>query len=109
MTTHYELEEVIGTELKYTEETGRTEGGLPVRDCSLWQAAVAEPISGLNVLSFRQRFGAIAIPTEGIGGVETLPSFRRRGYVSQLLIKAIEGIAKRVPIVLVSDGIEDLY
>ncbi len=85
------------------------EGGLPVRDCSLWHAGVAEPISGLNVLSFRQRFGAVSIPTEGIGGVETTPSFRRRGYVSKLLIKAIEGIAKRVPIVFVSDAIEDLY
>ena len=80
-----------------------------MRDCSLWQAGVDEPISGLNVLSFRQRFGAVSIPAEGIGGVETLPSFRRRGYVSKLLIKAIEGIAKRVPIVFVSDAIEDLY
>jgi ribosomal protein S18 acetylase RimI-like enzyme len=80
-----------------------------MRDCSLWHAGVDEPISGLNVLSFRQRFGAVSIPTEGIGGVETLPSFRRRGYVSKLLIKAIEGIARRVPIVFVSEAIEDLY
>ena len=109
MTTHYQREEVIGPGLKYTEETSRTQASLPVRDCHLWQAGVDEPVSGLNVLSFRQRFGAVSIPAEGIGGVETLPLFRRQGHVSKLLTKAIEGIAKRVPVAFVSDAIEDLY
>ena len=42
MTTHYEREEVVGTGLKYTEETSRTQLSLPVRDCSLWQAGIGE-------------------------------------------------------------------
>jgi ribosomal protein S18 acetylase RimI-like enzyme len=70
---------------------------------------VAEPISGLNVLSFRQRFGAVSVPAEGIGGVETVPAFRRRGHIRTLLTKAVEKIAKRVPIAFVSDAIEDMY
>jgi hypothetical protein len=109
MMTHYEREEVVATGLNYTEETSRTQLSLPVRDCSLWQAGVDEPISGLNVLSFQQRFGAVAIPAEGIGGVETIPSFRRQGHIGKLLTKAVEGIATRVPIAFVSDAIEDLY
>jgi hypothetical protein len=109
MTTRREVEEELELGLKYTEETGRAEGSLPVRDCCLWQAGVEAPISGLNVVSFRQRFGAVSIPAEGIGGVETVPSFRRRGYVTKVLRKAIEGIAKRTPIAFVSDAIEDLY
>jgi predicted acetyltransferase len=109
MTTHYEREEAISAELRYTEENRRTEPGLPVRDCSLWQAGVDKPVSDLNLVSFRQRFGAISISAEGIGGVETLPGFRRRGYVSKVLERAIAGVATRVPIVFVSDAIEGLY
>ena len=109
MTTRRDVEEDLAPGLKYTEETGRTELSLPVRDCWLWQAGVHDPISGLNVLSFRQRFGAVAVPAEGIGGVETRPAFRRRGYVRTVLTRALAGIATRVPIVFVSEAIEDLY
>jgi hypothetical protein len=109
MTARYEVEEDLVSGLRYTEETSRTELSRRVRDCCLWQAGVDEPISGLNVLSFRQRFGAISIPAEGIGGVETVPAFRRRGHIRTLLTKAVEGIAKRVPVAFVSDAIEDLY
>src|SRR4051812_44049122 len=109
MTPRYELEEGVAPGLSYTEETSRTLKGLPVRDCSLWQAGVEAPISGLNLLSFRQRFGAVAVPAEGIGGVETSPAFRRRGYIRTLLEKVIAGSATRVPIVFVSEAIEDLY
>ena len=108
MTTHYEREEAISAELRYTEEKRRTEPGLPVRDCSLWQAGVDRPVSDLNLMSFRQRFGAVSIPAEGIGGVETLPAFRRRGYVRMVLERAIAGVATRAPIVFVSEAIEDL-
>jgi len=109
MTTQYEREEIVATGLKYTEEKRRTEPGPPVHDCSLWQAGVDRPVSDLNLVSFRQRFGAVSIPAEGIGGVQTLPAFRRRGYVRMLLERAIAGVATRVPIVFVSDAIEDLY
>ncbi len=61
------------------------------------------------MLSLRQRFGAIAVASEGIGGVETLPQFRQRGYMSKVLSKALAGMAKRVAVAFVSDGIEDLY
>ncbi|MBE0696262.1 MAG: GNAT family N-acetyltransferase, partial [Anaerolineaceae bacterium] len=104
-----EVEETLASGLKYTEETNRSMRSLPMRDCFLWQAGAEEPISGLNVVSFRQRFGAAAIPAEGIGGVETLPAFRRRGHMGTLLTQVIASISKRVPVAFVSDAIEDAY
>src|SRR5919199_1597116 len=109
MLTRRDVEADLQPGLTYTEDTGRTLLSLPVRDCALWHAGVDEPISGLNVAAFRQRIGAVAVPAEGIGGVETRPSFRRRGYVRTLLAQALAGIAARVPIVFVADAIEDLY
>jgi hypothetical protein len=109
MIPHYDREEAVTPGLKYTEENRRSEPGLPVRDCALWQDGVERPVSDLNLLSFRQRFGAVSVPAEGIGGVETLPEFRRRGYVRMVLERAIAGVAARAPIVFVSDAIEDLY
>jgi hypothetical protein len=109
MTIHREVEEDLGSGLTYSEETGRVDQGSWVRDCWLRQADVAEPISGLNVLAFRQRFGAVSVPAEGIGGVETVPAFRRQGHIRTLLTKTLEGMARRVPVAFVSDGIEDLY
>ena len=103
------VEETVGPSLKYTEETGRTVRSLPVRYCYLWQAGVEEPVSDLEVLSFRQRFGAVSIPAEGIGGVETLPQFRRQGHIRKVLTQAMAGSAKRVPVLFVSDAIEDMY
>lgn len=109
MSTQREVDRPIAPGLKYTEDTGRTEGTFPVRDCWLWSVGVDEPISGLNVVSFRQRFGALAVPAEGIGGVETRPPFRRQGHVSTVLTNALAQIATRVPVVFVSEAIEDLY
>ena len=104
MTPHYKHEEAVAPGLRYTEETSRAQKGLPMRDCSLWQAGVERPVSGLNLPSFRQRFGAVSVPAEGIGGVETSPAFRRRGYIRTLLEKVIAGSATRVPIVFVSEA-----
>lgn len=109
MPIQYEREEQLELGLTYTEETVRTELSLPVRDCFLRQAGIDEPVSGLNLCSFQQRIGAIAIPSEGIGGVETLPSFRQRGYIRKLMVKVLEGVASRVPVVFLSEGIEELY
>jgi hypothetical protein len=103
------VEEILPSGLKYTEETGRIVRSFPMRDCFLWQPGVDEPISGLNVSPFRQRFGGVAVPSEGIGGVETLPDFRRRGHMRTLLQRAISGISQRVPVVFLSDGIQDTY
>ncbi len=109
MISQFELEETIEPGLRYTEETTRLVRNLPMRDCFLWRAGVAEPISGINVLAFRQRFGALSIAAEGIGGVETIPAFRRQGYVSKLMLKALEHMAKRVPVAFLSHAIDDLY
>src|SRR5262245_60486647 len=107
--THIEVDEQLAPGLRYTEETGRSQSSLPVRDCWLWRAGVDQPISGLNLVSFQQRFGAVAVPAEGIGGVETLPAFRRQGHIRTLMSAALKGIAARVPVVFLSDGIDELY
>ncbi|UCG26381.1 MAG: GNAT family N-acetyltransferase [Chloroflexota bacterium] len=95
--------------LKYTEETGRLLRSLPVRDCFLWKEGFDEPVSGLNLVSFGQRIGALPLPSEGIGGVETLPEFRQQGYMTTLMKKALKGVARRVKIAFVSDAIEEMY
>jgi ribosomal protein S18 acetylase RimI-like enzyme len=41
--------------------------------------------------------------------VETVPAFRRQGHIRTLLTKAVEGMARRVPVAFVSDAIEGLY
>jgi len=105
----YAVDETIAPGVRYTEEVGRTVKSLPVRYCSLWQEGEEIPVSELEVYSFRQRFGAVAVAAEGIGGVETPPQFRRRGYVRQLLTRATQGISTRVNVAFISDGIEDMY
>ncbi len=102
-------EETIRPGLRYTEETSRKYRSLPRRDCCFWLDGVEEPISGMNVLSFSQRFGAISVPAEGIGGVETLPAYRRQGYIRLLMEKVIESIGRRVPVVFVSEAIKGMY
>jgi hypothetical protein len=109
MTKHYQREEVIEPGLTYTEDTSRSALGAAVRDCSLWQAGVEQPVSGLNLLAFRQRFGSVVVAAEGIGGVETTPAFRRRGYIGKLLRKVFASSAERAPVLFVSDAIEELY
>ena len=103
------VEETLPSGLRYTEETNRIERSLPMRDCLLWQADIDEPVSGLNVVPFRQRFGAAAIPAEGIGGVETLPAHRRMGHMGTLMTRALAGISSRVPVVFVADAIDHAY
>lgn len=103
------VEETIRPGLRYTEETSRTARSLPVRDCSFWLDGVDESICGMNVVSFTQRFGAISVPAEGIGGVETLPAYRRQGHIRSLMEKVIHSIGKRVAVVFVSEAIEGMY
>lgn len=103
------VEETIRPGLRYTEETSRKYRSLPTRDCCLWLDGVEESISGMNVLSFSQRFGAVSVPAEGIGGVETLPAYRRQGYIRLLMEKVIESIRRRVPVVFVSEAIQGMY
>ena len=107
--TRIEVEVELEPELRYTEETGRVVRSLPVRDCLLWKKGIEEPISGLNILSFRQRFGVVAVPCEGIGGVETMPEFRRQGYMSRLMRLALRGISERVGAAFIADAVMDVY
>ena len=104
-----EVEEELQPGLRYTEETGRVNLGLAARDCFLWKEGEDEAIGGLNLFSLRQRFGAISIPAEGFGGVETAPAFRRQGYMGILMRKALEGVPGRVKIAFISDAIEEVY
>src|SRR5436190_60651 len=103
------VDETLAPGLRYTEEIGRTVRSNRVRYCYLWQEGEESPVSELEVHSFAQRFGAIAVAGEGIGGVETPPPFRRRGYMRHLLTRAAVGMAQRVDVGFVSDGIEGLY
>ncbi|MEZ4860548.1 MAG: GNAT family N-acetyltransferase [Caldilineaceae bacterium] len=105
----YEIDERLTPELRYREAPVQTVHSLPVRYCSLGPEDVPTAVSELEVIAFAQRFGAVAIAAEGIGGVETLPAYRQRGYLSHLLTRALEGMAQRVAVAFVSEAIDHLY
>jgi GNAT superfamily N-acetyltransferase len=92
----------------YSETVGEAVRSLPVRYCRLATDG-GESVAELEALSFRQRFGAVAVAAEGIGGVETQPEYRRQGHMSRLLRQALVGMAQRVDVAFVSDGIEGVY
>lgn len=92
----------------YTEVADQEVRSLRVRYCRL-QNDGDEPVAELEALSFQLRFGAVAVAAEGIGGVETQPEFRRQGHMSRLLRQALAGMAQRVDVAFVSDGIEGVY
>ena len=94
--------------LRYTEKRERAEHGKPVRRCALWHEFEDEPVSDLQLLEYRQRFGAVDVPVEGFGGVATRPKHRRRGYVDRLMRRAIERAGERVDALFLY-GIENLY
>lgn len=87
---------------------GQEVRSLPVRYCRS-RTDGGEPVAELEVLSFQHRFGAVAVAAEGLGGVETLPEFRRQGHMSRLLRQTLLGMAQRVDVAFVSDGIEGVY
>jgi hypothetical protein len=103
------VDTMIEPGLRYTEEAVQIVRSSPVRYCYLWRTDEPEPVCELEIHSFRQRFGAASVPAEGIGGVETRPQFRRQGYMSKLLVQAMIGMARRVDVAFVSDGIEGVY
>ncbi|MFD8984887.1 GNAT family N-acetyltransferase [Streptomyces sp. NPDC059564] len=80
-----------------------------VRHCRMRREGDPEPVCSLEVVSFRQRFGAVAVAAEGIGGVETRPDCRREGYMRRLLGAAVEGMRGRVAVGFVSEAIEGAY
>ncbi|MET9320438.1 GNAT family N-acetyltransferase [Streptomyces sp. NPDC003038] len=85
----------------------RVVGG--VRHCLMRRPGDPEPVCSLEVTAFRQRFGAVAVAAEGIGGVETRPDFRRHGHMRQLLEAAVAGMRERVAVCFVSEAIEGAY
>lgn len=92
----------------YSEAPDQEVRSLRVRHCRL-RTARDEPVAELEAVAFRLRFGAVAVPAEGIGGVETQPEFRRQGHMSRLLRQALVGMARRVDVAFVSEGIEWVY
>lgn len=109
MTTEQSSAAEIEPGLKYSEDAVRMMRTHPVRYCYLWKTGVDEPVSELEVHTFGQRFGGITVPAEGIGGVETLPPFRRQGLLRKLLTRVMADAAQRVAVLFVSDGIEGAY
>ncbi|MFI5828635.1 GNAT family N-acetyltransferase [Streptomyces sp. NPDC051578] len=94
--------------VRYTEVADQEVRSLRTRYCRLRTDAGA-PVAELEAVSFRVRFGGVAVAAEGIGGVETEPEFRRRGHMSRLLRRALAGMAQRVDVAFVSDGVEGVY
>lgn len=117
----FDYEENLGEGLRYTETIQqfhlqpneylrkvRLGDKRPTRFCRLWKEGVEEPVSYLTLVEFKQRFGAAILPVEGFGGVATPPQHRRKGYISQLMRKAIERASHRVHALFLI-GIENLY
>ncbi|MEU1320654.1 GNAT family N-acetyltransferase [Streptomyces tibetensis] len=92
----------------YAEVADQDVRSLRTRLCRL-RTGDGEPVAELGAVSFRLRFGAVAVAAEGIGGVETQPEFRRQGHMSRLLRRALDGMAQRVDVAFVSEAIEGLY
>ena len=103
------VEKRLTPEIHYREETNHVNLTLPKRFCGLWLDGIDEPVSDLDVMTIRLRFGAVTVDAEGIGGVETLPEYRRQGYARRVLSHALEGMTKRVSVAFISEGIEGLY
>ncbi|MEU5667111.1 GNAT family N-acetyltransferase [Streptomyces longwoodensis] len=92
----------------YTEAADQQVRTLRTRYCRL-RTGTGAPVAELEAVSLRVRFGAVAVDAEGIGGVETEPDYRRRGHMGRLLRRALAGMAQRVDVAFVSDGIEGVY
>ena len=79
------------------------------RICQLWAEGIDEPVSELEIFLFHKRFGAVSVPSEGLGGVATQPQHRRQGYIRKLLTRVRQSMASRVDIGFISEGVEGLY
>jgi hypothetical protein len=101
-------EENLDRGMRYTERWAHRPGRRPRRLCELWTEGVEEHVAYLGLVSFSQRFGAIAVPTEGFAGVATPPQHRRKGYLGILLRKAVARAAQRVDVAFLY-GVQGLY
>lgn len=91
----YVVDESLGDDFRYTEELGENNVG-PYRECALWIPKEEKPVSGLKFYPFEQRFGSVAVACEGIGDVATEEKFRKRGYITRVMTRALAGAAERV-------------
>jgi predicted acetyltransferase len=62
----------------------------------VWGAIIDEKLASvLTAISFSMRFEAQAIPMCGVGGVATLPEYRRRGAVRLLISEMLQSYRKK--------------
>ncbi|MBD3239155.1 MAG: GNAT family N-acetyltransferase [Chitinivibrionales bacterium] len=101
-------EESLDKGMRYTEKWSHQPGRRPRRLCELWLDGVEGHIAYLGLVSFNQRFGAIAVPSEGFAGVATPPQHRRKGYLGVLFRKAVARAAQRVDVAFLY-GVQGLY
>ena len=104
---HFVVDETIDRDIRYTESMGDNDNGT-YRECALRTPDLEKPVSALKLYDFEQRFGGVAVQVEGVGDVSTDPEQRRKGYVSQLLRRTLEGAATRVDAMFLF-GISGLY
>ncbi len=102
-----EVDERLPDGLRYTEAVDRS-GRWISRQCALRIDGEQEPVSSLVLHSLRVRFGETALRAEGVGGVQTRPGHRRRGYNARLIRRAMLGARDRVPAMFLY-GIEGYY
>jgi GNAT superfamily N-acetyltransferase len=106
--TQFAVEERLAGGLRYTEQLSVELWRGSCRTCSLWAPGTVDPVSTLRIWNLRQRFGAVAVDAEGVGGVQTPPEHRGRGYGTRLVERAIAGSRERVAALFLF-GIEKLY
>jgi GNAT superfamily N-acetyltransferase len=104
----FDLDERLAGNVRYAEQLSIEPSRGPCRTCSLWAPGAGDPVSRLRIWSLSQRFGAIAVDVEGIGGVQTPSEHRGRGYGTRLVERAVAGSRDRVAVVFLF-GIQRLY
>ena len=102
-----DIDERLPDGLRYTETTDES-GPRRSRHCALHLDGEKEPVSSLVLHRLEVRFGGTSLPSEGVGGVQSRPEYRRRGYNTTLIRRALQGAAARVPAVFLY-GIEGYY
>jgi len=115
-TTQFDLQEQLEPGLRYTEQLMPRPGESFSNDyprqeriCQLWAEGIDEPVSELEIFLFHKRFGAVSVPSEGLGGVATQPQHRRQGHIRKLLTRVRQSMASRVDVGFVSEAVEGLY
>jgi hypothetical protein len=107
-TNDEETRMALGGGLEYAETPPAAVQDRPYRVCRLFAAGTDTAVSSVDLFPLRVRFGAAVIEAEGLGGVQTLPEHRGKGYIRLLLETALAGARGRVDAAFLF-GIEGLY